>query len=396
MKTHVDAVLIAVGTEITSGQITNRNTGWLAVPLSEAGLAPLLHWSVPDERSLIIEAITAAAQQSQLVFLTGGLGPTSDDFTRILVAEWAQRELVFSEASWQRVVKLVTRNNFKVAESQKQQCWFPEGAEILPNPEGTADGFCLTHEGTTVVVLPGPPREVAALWQSSLAEKLKPFFPEQVPQTLVTWQCMGIPEASLAEAVDEAVKGFEVDTGYRAHFPYVEVKVWIKAQENAKKVLAALEPILSPWAVLQHGEEAAERFLHHLAAEPLHIIDGATQGALGERLLPVFRKHTPIPAIRLEQYLGAAQVKTQAANQKASDISDLTLSIYPGNTHQYQVQLKEPLNGQEKTFTLDVPTRYDASRSQRYLAEKILLAFPAWLAAVRQPTSSHADGNLSA
>lgn len=379
MKTNVKAVLIAVGTEITSGQIINRNTAWLAAPLSEAGLAPLLHWSVPDERALILEAITQAAEISPLVFLTGGLGPTSDDFTRVLVAEWSQRPLVFSDASWQRVVTRIQNNGFEIAESQKQQCWFPEGADILANPVGTADGFWLTHGNTEIIVLPGPPREVAALWESSLAQKLRAFFPVQVPRTLYTWQCMGIPEGTLAEQVDAVLEPFDVEVGYRAHFPYIEVKVWIAAEENSAAVKAALTPVIDPWMVLSHGEEAATRFLQHLGDQPLQIIDMATHGALSQRLLPVLQQNPFAPGISIAHYLASPMADPPQDLSPHESLADahLHLQIQCLAEREFGILLTAPRCVPQR-FTVQVPLRYDGPLAQRYLAESVLLHFPEW------------------
>lgn len=380
MKTNVKAVLIAVGTEITSGQIINRNTAWLASPLSEAGLAPILHWSIPDERSLILEALTQAAMLSPLVFLTGGLGPTSDDFTRLLVSEWSQRQLLFSEDSWQRVVTRIQNSQFEISESQKQQCWFPEGADILPNPVGTADGFWLSHAGTEVIVLPGPPREVAALWHSSLAQKLVPFFPVLNPRQLYTWQCMGIPEGTLAEQVDAALLPFDVEVGYRAHFPYIEVKVWIAAHEDTKAVKAALAPIIDPWMVLNHGEEAATRFLQHLGEKPLHIVDRATHGALSQRLLPILQKEPFAPGISIAHYLSAPLPEVSHNLSPPSPLSDAHLQLHIqclAAEREYSIVLTAP-HCAPQHFNIKVPLRYDALLAQQYLAEYILLNFPEW------------------
>jgi nicotinamide-nucleotide amidase len=380
MKTHVKAVLIAVGTEITSGQIINRNTAWLAAPLSEAGLAPLLHWSVPDERSLILEAIAQAAAISPLIFLTGGLGPTSDDFTRLLVSEWSQRPLIFSEESWQRVVTRIQNSKFEISESQRQQCWFPEGADILPNPVGTADGFWLSHEGTEIIVLPGPPREVAALWDSGLAQKLVPFFPVQVPRQLYTWQCMGVPEGTLAEQVDAALRPFDVEVGYRAHFPYIEVKVWIAAEEDTAAVKAALAPVIDPWMVLGHGEEAATRFLQHLGDRPLQIVDMATHGALSQRLLPVLQKNPFAPGISIAHYLASPMAEAPQELSPHESMADAHLHLQIqclAGEREYGILLTAP-HCVPQRFKVQVPLRYDALLAQQYLAEYVLLNFPAW------------------
>ena len=87
----VQAALLAVGTEVTSGQIVNRNAGWLSDALTRLGAEVVLHLAVPDDRSRILDALRISAHEASLVFITGGLGPTTDDFTRDLVGEWSGR-----------------------------------------------------------------------------------------------------------------------------------------------------------------------------------------------------------------------------------------------------------------------------------------------------------------
>ncbi len=383
MQTHVQAVLIAVGTEITSGQIINRNTAWLAQPLSEAGLAPIIHWSVPDDKALILEAIQEAASISPLVFLTGGLGPTSDDFTRLLVAQWAGQELIFNTDSWQRIEARARKYNFTLVDAQKQQCWFPENAEVLVNPVGTADGFWLSHEGAHVIVLPGPPREVAAIWESVLHQKLVPHFPEKAPQQLYTWQCMGIPEGTLAEQVDAVLADYNVDIGYRAHFPYIEVKVWIPLAEDHEVIQKALAPVIEPWVVLPPGEEAGERFLKALqkqkTADHTRIVidDAFTQGALLERLLPVLRtQRSHWRTLHMNQCFDG-QLPPRSPEE---DTLHLTLQDSSG-----RCQVKWQQGHVRGEHVLKTPSRYQAERLQRYVAEQFLLKLPDLWAAVDTP-----------
>src|SRR5277367_6369590 len=93
------ASVIAVGTELTSGQITNRNAAWISERLTALGLEVALHETVPDEHDLMLDALKRCAGLSSFVFVTGGLGPTQDDFTRDVVAEWAERKLEFHPPS---------------------------------------------------------------------------------------------------------------------------------------------------------------------------------------------------------------------------------------------------------------------------------------------------------
>src|SRR4051794_23818144 len=98
------ASILAIGTELTTGQITNRNAAWISEQLVNLGAEVVLHEVVADEHQHIREALERCGKVSQLVFVTGGLGPTSDDFTRNVVAEWLGQPLEFDDPSWKRIV----------------------------------------------------------------------------------------------------------------------------------------------------------------------------------------------------------------------------------------------------------------------------------------------------
>src|SRR5690606_23196805 len=120
-----------------------------------------------------------AATSSDLVFITGGLGPTTDDFTREAISEWSGLSLEFRQQSWTKIQQRLTDRGISVAQSNRQQCFFPVGSTVFENSEGTADGFHLavsskSHaRGSELLVLPGPPAEGKHLWESSIAAWLK-------------------------------------------------------------------------------------------------------------------------------------------------------------------------------------------------------------------------------
>src|SRR4051794_7715109 len=114
------ASILAVGTELTTGQVTNRNAAWISEQLVHLGVEVVLHETVPDDRHGIRRALDHCAGLSQFIFVTGGLGPTTDDFTREIIAEWLGQPLQFHEEIWKQVSTRLTDLGVPVAESNRQ------------------------------------------------------------------------------------------------------------------------------------------------------------------------------------------------------------------------------------------------------------------------------------
>lgn len=289
MSRKLRAAVLAVGTELTSGQTTNRNAAWISARLADLNVETRLHLTVPDDRELILAGLEQCAREAGLVFVTGGLGPTTDDFTREVIAQWCGQELRFDEPSWNAINERLGRMGVRVAESNRQQCWFPEHAVPLPNAQGTARGFWFRHAGTDLWALPGPPREIEAIWNDSIASQLEQIVPRSEPLRLLRWQCLGKSESELGEITERALAGSGVTTGYRAHRPYIEIKVWCPENRlaGARPFLAALERAIAPWLVCRDDEDLAAELLALLdqsGAEAIRVIDAFTGGELGKRL----------------------------------------------------------------------------------------------------------------
>ncbi len=293
------ASILAVGTEVTSGQITNRNAAWLAQKLEDQGVHAPFHLTVPDDRAQIRDALELCAQRSDWIFVTGGLGPTTDDFTREVISNFVDEPLEFHEASWHRIQDRLSRAGIRVAESNRQQCYYPHGSQVLTNPAGTANGFKSSWKTSSrsglLFVLPGPPREITAVWEEGLAKELIALLPARSPTRLMTWQCLGKSEAELGEIVESAVKGASLKTGYRVHRPYVEVKIWADEplSASAQAGLEKLEEAIAPWMLVRGDTDLAQAFLEcakQLQALDWHFWDGSTQGILVERFAGALRK----------------------------------------------------------------------------------------------------------
>src|SRR6185312_1777937 len=122
MKTSI----LSIGTELTSGQILNSNAQWIAARLKDFGVLNSLQLTVPDERDQMLRGLEYCAQDIDVIFITGGLGPTTDDFTRLIIAEWSGKKLLWNEESWQHIVQRLSSRGRDIKDIQKQQAYFPE------------------------------------------------------------------------------------------------------------------------------------------------------------------------------------------------------------------------------------------------------------------------------
>ncbi len=288
-KIRGKASILAVGTELTTGQISNGNAVWISEQLVSLGIEIVLHETVPDDRQGIRIALDHCASVSQFIFVTGGLGPTTDDFTREIIAEWISEPLEFQPDTWKNIQKRLSDLGIPIAESNRQQCFFPKNCQILPNPQGTASGFTWTRSefNQQIYVFPGPPHEVLAVWQQSVPKMIQKQLPEIKPLRLFTWQCMGKSEAELGEITETVMKGSELKIGYRAHRPIVEIKVWCPENDLEQKHpwIEKLTQCLSPWVMTQQNEDLGKKLLLQLPQnQAIHIIDAATSGILAARM----------------------------------------------------------------------------------------------------------------
>jgi molybdenum cofactor synthesis domain-containing protein len=272
----LSAQLITIGTEITSGEVVNTNASWLSLRLEERGIRVFSHLSVRDQRDEIMGALAYA--KHPLVFVTGGLGPTSDDITRDCMADFTGRPLEFDDLVWNGLKALYERRQLPLREAHRWQCRFPQGSERLANEVGTALGFFQEFEGRKYFVLPGPPRELEGMWHGQVKAKL----PASADREWVRWTCLGAPESEVAEKVEPTIAGRDIEVGYRAQVPYVKVKVYVAPSE--KDVVEAIESALKPWIVARGLEDLAEQLLLAWPEPELKIADAITGVNLIDRL----------------------------------------------------------------------------------------------------------------
>ena len=251
MRIHV----VCTGTELLIGQTLNTNLLFLGEKLTEAGYAIAQERCVPDAAGEIAGAVAAELQQADIVITIGGLGPTSDDLTRDVVAAHLGVKLHFDPTVYDTIVAYLAGRHVQVPEAAlRVQAMVPDGATVLPNRNGTAPGlWCPAPGGKAVVMLPGPPRELQPMFLESVLPRLQARGPAEVFRR--AFHLCGIPESTAAEKVEQLLRDFPgIEPAYCAQ-PY-QVTVRLSAKPaNREAVETAWKQLVNAFgtAVLPAG-----------------------------------------------------------------------------------------------------------------------------------------------
>lgn len=285
MSTHTPAKrigFIATGSEIISGEILNTNGQKMAQAMMSYGMQIGEHIVVDDDESNMQRALQFMLQHHDVVITSGGLGPTSDDRTRFIVADIANQPLVFNEASWQRIETRLAKRNMPIPESNKQQAYFPENATIFINDNGTADGCHVPMGSQHVFMLPGPPRECLPLFHNDVLPALERLGCA-TDQRLYRWRLMGVSESVMAEQLEQTVgHPFGITLAYRAAYPYLDIKVQLAPDPSRHEVLDAIQKEVAPYLVTTEHSNVSTQLKDTLADFDgvISLCDQATKGQL--------------------------------------------------------------------------------------------------------------------
>ncbi|WP_052663725.1 isocitrate/isopropylmalate family dehydrogenase [Psychromicrobium lacuslunae] len=267
------ASILTIGGELTAGDYLDSNSRAASARLSQQGYEVRQHSTLRDLIPDISDATSAAIGRDAVLVVAGGLGPTSDDITREAVAKACGAELGFDEQVWAGVVQRLHSFGIEASETNRRQAFFPKGAEVLSNPNGTAAGFSLLVRGTRIGVFPGPPKECEPM----LAQFINSLPSHQPPQQH-SWRLLGAVESDLAEAFHQALASHqsEVELHTVWNYPYVDVRL---DGELSTALEAELDQRFAEQLVSRDGRDA----LAELAATPnakLGSVSGAAAALL--------------------------------------------------------------------------------------------------------------------
>jgi nicotinamide-nucleotide amidase len=233
---ELNAEVIAIGTEILLGDLTDTNSVFIARTLRDLGINLFFMTSVGDNEKRIADSIRIALGRAQIVITCGGLGPTIDDMTRQAVADATDRGLTFHQDLLDQIAERFKGFRSQMTENNKRQAYVPDNAIVIENPVGTAPSFVVEYQGGIVISLPGVPREMKFLMNEKVVPYLRQNFgiTSQIIKEKIL-KVAGIGESALDDAIGtELLEASNPTVGLAAHSGQVDVRIAAKAETTAQ------------------------------------------------------------------------------------------------------------------------------------------------------------------
>ncbi len=253
------AEIIAIGDEITSGQLLDTNSQWLSQRLEDLGIRVLYHTTVGDELEPICDVFRRAVQRADVIIATGGLGPTADDLTRQAIAQAAGRPLVVDEAALAHVRGIFARRNRPMPASNEVQGLLPQGSRMIHNPHGTAPGIEIQipkgqpknglpvdpADCCHVYALPGVPAEMREMWFGSLESALRQIGGGRRVVLHRKLKCFGVGESQLEAMLPDLIRrGRQPRVGINASGATIILRITAEGASD-EECCAAMEPTVA-------------------------------------------------------------------------------------------------------------------------------------------------------
>lgn len=290
------ASLLTVGDELLIGQVVDTNSAWIAAALWELGIPVLHKMTVSDDHGEIIRGIDESLRDTDLLIMTGGLGPTKDDITKKALADYFNVDMVFSEETFERIQTFFTDLGRKWNELHRLQSYMPANAQLLQNELGTAPGMLFETDKGIVISLPGVPYEMKDLFK----RKIRSWLIDRIPESnkyYETIRTIGIGESDLAEIVEGLPEGWDKDVkvAYLPHLGQVRLRLsatgdsMADAKGKVEKAMSLVRHKLEKW-VFGKDNDTLEKVVGELLLEKgWHIgtAESCTGGLLAHTITSV-------------------------------------------------------------------------------------------------------------
>ena len=282
------AEIISIGTEIMLGEITDTNAAYIASQLPTFGIDLLWVSQLGDNPDRLRETFNRAWERSDIIFTTGGLGPTQDDLTREMVAGALNEEMYLDKEQEQHLREIMESRGRTMPENNLKQAMLIPSSRAIANPRGTAPGWWVERDQKTFIVMPGPPAEMTRMWEHEVAPELE----KRATGILVsrTLKTTGLGEGTVDEMLAPILSMTNPSIGIYARRDGIHARISAKAKtrEQAWELIKPVEEqaraILGPtiWGTDDETLEAAVGRLLLEQGLTLGIMEGATGGAIGD------------------------------------------------------------------------------------------------------------------
>ena len=282
--------IINTGTELLLGRVTNTHLVFLAQSLLGLGLRVERQATVPDGVA-IADALGASMLRAELIVVTGGLGPTTDDITREAAAEAFGQKLHFHQEILDDIAAKFAGRKLVLNDMQRNQAMVPEGGVVLPNPNGTAPGLILENDHNVAILLPGPPRELRPMWDASVLPWLRQRFADRLPPVYeVTLRLLGTGESKVQPLIEPDVHAFDpIEVGYCARPGEVDLRLIALDAARLQKAAALARERLAEF-IYAEGDETMEQAVVRVARAAKKTVataESCTGGLVASRITSV-------------------------------------------------------------------------------------------------------------
>lgn len=234
--------IICVGTELLMGTVVNTNAAFISQRCAALGLDCFYQSVVGDNAARLEESIRQACGRSDIVILSGGLGPTEDDLTKETAAKVMGKELVLDEKAWKHITDFFEKRGLELTDNNRKQALVPEGSKVLYNKNGTAPGIIMEGEKNRLILLPGPPIELTYLWQEWVEEYLKSLSADFLLSEMV--KICGSGESKVETVLKDLIDAQDNPTiATYAKTGEVDIRVTAKAKDE-KECKKLLKPVV--------------------------------------------------------------------------------------------------------------------------------------------------------
>lgn len=234
----MNAEIVVVGTELLLGQTLDTNSQWLCRRLAELGVNVFFRSTVGDNQRRIEDVLRQALTRAELVIVTGGLGPTVDDVTRQACATVAGRPLVLHEDLLAKIRARFETRGVRMSDNNALQAMIPQGADVIPNPNGTAPGIWIDLGGRALAALPGVPREMTAMFDSFVVPALRARGAVTTTLRSRVLHVVGLAESHVDSKIEDLFRSQENPTiGVLAHPGQVDIRLTARAGTEAEALI---------------------------------------------------------------------------------------------------------------------------------------------------------------
>jgi nicotinamide-nucleotide amidase len=333
------AVILSTGDELTSGRVVDTNSAYIADKLYGLGFDVAAVLKVGDDRERLLWALASALSLGEIIIGTGGLGPTSDDLTNEVVAEFLGQRLVLHHSVVEALKQRFAERKIPWTENNQKQAMLPESAVLVPNPVGTAPGFHVSpKEGKTLFWLPGVPREMEAMLQETVLPWLRRSRDPSEQVSFRTFKIYGLTESKLDDLVKDIALPESAKLSFRAHYPDLTLRLSLRGDNAAGELAESAGEIrkrIGSW-VYSEAEETLEEIVGQLLlrhGRTLALAESCTGGYVSQRITRLSGSSA--------YYLGGCVTYSNAAKERLLGVERATLERYGAVSRETALEMAE-------------------------------------------------------